>query len=243
MPLFSSVMPRAEAALWEDKLAEVAAGKTTAEQLKDLRKIQQTLNQDNKQVWEMLAQAALERTGKADIFNELTNVTHQLPVQESGNSKASLINAVENAMRDKLQTTVNNRLAEYQDKLTLFTALLNASNTLTPKAVQSNDQLAGEPQNYRKLISMTATAYGPGKLDNGKWDNLTYVGSTVKKGIVAVDPTVIPMGTKLWIEGYGQAVADDQGRAIKGNRIDLAFNTRQEALDYGIQNVKVYVLN
>ncbi|MDD4600596.1 MAG: 3D domain-containing protein, partial [Negativicutes bacterium] len=83
----------------------------------------------------------------------------------------------------------------------------------------------------------------PGPLDNGKWNNLTYVGGIVQKGVVAVDPKIIPMGTKLWVEGYGQAVAEDQGSAIKGNRIDLAFNDRQEAIDYGIQNVKVYVLN
>ena len=68
------------------------------------------------------------------------------------------------------------------------------------------------------------------------------MGGKVRKGVAAVDPTVIPMGTKLWIEGYGEAIAEDQGSAIKGNRIDLAFNNRSEALDYGIQPVKVYVL-
>ena len=90
---------------------------------------------------------------------------------------------------------------------------------------------------------MTATAYAPGPLDNGKWNNLTYMGGTVQHGVAAVDPRVIPMGTKLWVEGYGEAIAEDQGSAIKGNRIDLAFDKRNDALDYGIQNVKIYVLN
>jgi len=89
---------------------------------------------------------------------------------------------------------------------------------------------------------MTATAYAPGALDNGKWGNLTYMGGKVRKGVAAVDPDVIPMGTRLWIEGYGEAVAEDQGSAIQGNRIDLAFNNRSEALNYGIQRVKAYVL-
>ncbi len=209
MPLFSSAMPRAEAAFWDDRLVEVMAG-------------------------------------KADILNELTALTQQLPSQNPVDVKANIIKAAETAMRDKLQekldAEVTNQLAKYQDKFTLLSTLLSNSSTLTPKAVQNNNSLPGEPQTYRKLLDMTATAYAPGPLDNGKWNDLTYVGGKVKKGVVAVDPTVIPMGTKLWVEGYGEAVAEDQGRAIKGNRIDLAFNTRQEALDYGIQNIKVYVL-
>jgi 3D (Asp-Asp-Asp) domain-containing protein len=62
------------------------------------------------------------------------------------------------------------------------------------------------------------------------------------RGIVAVDPNVIPMGTKLYVEGYGEAIAADQGGAIKGNRIDLFFGSHQEALNFGKRTVKVTIL-
>ncbi|MTT33149.1 peptidoglycan-binding protein [Terrilactibacillus sp. BCM23-1] len=60
--------------------------------------------------------------------------------------------------------------------------------------------------------------------------------------VVAVDPNVIPLGTKLYVEGYGYAVAADTGGAIKGMKIDLFFNDNSEALDWGRRTVKVKVL-
>ena len=54
---------------------------------------------------------------------------------------------------------------------------------------------------------------------------------------MATDPYIIPMGTKLYIMGYGEAVAADVGSAIKGNRIDLAFMSRREALEWGRRRV------
>jgi 3D (Asp-Asp-Asp) domain-containing protein len=247
MPLFSSALPQAEAAGWENKLAEVVTENATAAQLEELLKMRETLNPKDKQVlWGALAKTAIERTGKADMVNNLTALSQQLSAQDQAAAKVTIVKAVETAVRskvdEKVKEVVTGRLAGYQDEFDLLSTLLNSSSTLTPAAVQNNNSLAGAPQNYSKLINMTATAYGPGPIDNGKWNDLTYAGGKVKKGIVAVDPAVIPMGTKLWVEGYGQAIADDQGSAIKGNRIDLAFNSRQEALDYGIQNVKVYVL-
>ena len=64
----------------------------------------------------------------------------------------------------------------------------------------------------------------------------------MKKGIAAVDPNVIPLGTRLFIPGYGEAIADDVGGSIKGNRIDLAFDSRDDALQFGVRNVIVYIV-
>jgi Uncharacterized protein conserved in bacteria len=61
--------------------------------------------------------------------------------------------------------------------------------------------------------------------------------------VVAVDPSVIPLGTKLYVEGYGQAVAGDTGGAIKGLKIDVFLNNTQQALQWGRRTVKVRVLN
>lgn len=248
MPLFSWSMPKAEAAFLEDKLAEVTAGNPTASQIQELAKIKASLEQGNKQaMWGTIAQTALDRTGKTNMVNDIATIAAQLTAADQQVAKENLSQviqtAVRNTVQEKVQTEVTDRFTGYQNELSLLATLFNNNNLLTPKAVENNNSLTGAPQNYRKLIDMTATAYAPGPLDNGKWNDLTYVGGKIQKGVVAVDPNVIPMGTKLWVEGYGAATAVDQGSAIKGNRIDLAFNSRQEALDYGIQKVKVYVLN
>jgi len=70
----------------------------------------------------------------------------------------------------------------------------------------------------------------------------SYIGLPLARGIVATDPNVIPMGTRLYVEGYGEAIAADQGNAIKGNRIDLFFDSRQEALNWGMRTIKVTIL-
>ncbi|WP_051542124.1 3D domain-containing protein [Clostridium lundense] len=59
---------------------------------------------------------------------------------------------------------------------------------------------------------------------------------------VAVDPRVIPLGTRLYVEGYGYAIAADEGSAVKGNFVDVFFNTRSEACNWGVKYVNVHVL-
>lgn len=61
------------------------------------------------------------------------------------------------------------------------------------------------------------------------------------KGIstIAVDPNVIPLGTKVYVEGYGLAIAEDKGGSIKGNRIDVYFTNKKSCLNWGIRYVKV----
>ncbi len=95
----------------------------------------------------------------------------------------------------------------------------------------------------RRVLSMYATAYDPGPRSCGPSANgRTSCGLRAGYGVVAVDPRVISLGSKLYIEGYGYAVAGDTGRAIKGNRIDLGFNTYREAMRFGSKRVLVHVL-
>lgn len=61
--------------------------------------------------------------------------------------------------------------------------------------------------------------------------------------VIAVDPRVIPLGTKVWVEGYGHAVAGDTGGAIKGNKIDILVPTKSEAYSWGRKKVRIKVLN
>lgn len=94
-----------------------------------------------------------------------------------------------------------------------------------------------------KVISMVATGYDSSWESNYPYyGQPSYIGLPLARGIVAVDPNVIPMGTKLYVEGYGEAIAADQGGAIKGNRIDLYFDSRQEAMNWGMRTVEVTIL-
>ncbi len=88
-------------------------------------------------------------------------------------------------------------------------------------------------------MTMNATAYSAYDPGNSSY---TARGNLLKRGYVSVDPDVIPLGTAVYVEGYGYAVADDTGGDIIGNRIDLAMDSHGEAIDFGRQTVKVYIL-
>jgi 3D (Asp-Asp-Asp) domain-containing protein len=94
----------------------------------------------------------------------------------------------------------------------------------------------------RRVVTMVATGYDPSPASNGGTTR-TSTGIKVGHGLVAVDPRFIPMGTKLFIEGYGHAVAADVGGAIKGNRIDLGHDTARGARNVGRRTVRVHILN
>lgn len=89
-----------------------------------------------------------------------------------------------------------------------------------------------------RAIVMEASAYLA-----GDGDGITATGLPAVRGIAAVDPDVIPLGTRLFIPGYGEAIAADTGGAIVGNKIDLVMDSYGEAMDFGRQDVTVYVLD
>jgi len=106
----------------------------------------------------------------------------------------------------------------------------------------------GQVTRFVRALKMTATAYDAtfescGKHPGDPNYGITYTGLKVRPGIVAVDPKVIPLGTYLYVEGYGEALAADKGGAIKGNRIDLYFESPKDVARYGRKTVKVYVLD
>ncbi len=101
-------------------------------------------------------------------------------------------------------------------------------------------QSSSAPKTYKKVMTMNCTAYSAG--------GSTATGRPAKWGVIAVDPKVIPLGTKVYVETtdgkfiYGTAIAADTGGAIKGNIIDICVNTRKEAYAFGRRTVNVYIL-
>jgi 3D (Asp-Asp-Asp) domain-containing protein len=102
------------------------------------------------------------------------------------------------------------------------------------------------------MIKAQATAYtadfdNTGKRPGEKGFGKTATGTTARRNSngyssVAVDPRVIPLGTKLYIEGYGYGIAEDTGGAIKGNIIDVYFDSNSECINWGRRSVNVYIL-
>lgn len=93
---------------------------------------------------------------------------------------------------------------------------------------------------YSRHMTMEATAYIP---SDGGGSGITATGMVAQHGVIAVDPQVIPLGTRVFIPGYGVAIAADTGGAIRGNRIDLCMETYREAINFGRGDVEVYILD
>ncbi len=98
--------------------------------------------------------------------------------------------------------------------------------------------------NYERgrVLTMNASAYDPSAGRGSQATFRTKTGERAKYGVVAVDPRVIPLGTMVFVEGYGIAYACDIGGAIKGNRIDLCMNTNAECIKFGRRKVVVHIL-
>lgn len=92
----------------------------------------------------------------------------------------------------------------------------------------------------KAAIAMVATAYTANCYG---CSGITKMGLPAGHGLVAVDPRVIPLGTHLYIPGYGPAIAADTGGAIRGNRIDLGFASENDAMQFGRRPIVVYVVN
>ncbi|HDR4642949.1 TPA: SH3 domain-containing protein [Bacillus cereus] len=103
-------------------------------------------------------------------------------------------------------------------------------------------------QSAKRELTVVATAYTADPSENGTYGGrvLTAMGHDLTANpnmrIIAVDPKVIPLGSKVWVEGYGEAIAGDTGSAIKGNRIDVLMGSKSKAMNWGRQTVKVKIL-
>ena len=108
---------------------------------------------------------------------------------------------------------------------------------------KSNNSDVKESTKSNKELYVTATAYSHEDSTSG----LTAVGHNIKQNpnmkLIAVDPSVIPLGSKVWVEGYGEAIAGDTGGAIKGHKIDVLMSSGDQARAWGRKTVKVIILN
>ena len=151
-------------------------------------------------------------------------------------------------LTEGMQVAILPKAAPKTPPTTKVVASTKAAKVATVKKEASRNTLSsrgslGSLSRYegKRTLTLTATGYGPG--ENGPWGNRTKIGTRVRYGVVAVDPRVIKLGTRLYVEGYGECVAEDVGGAIKGMRIDLAFNSDRVANQYGRKKVRVVILD
>ena len=137
------------------------------------------------------------------------------------------------------KTVINETVASNPvDKIVEY----GSANTIKPAN-------GGAALSYKYVIQCEATAYDLSPEENGGYGGQTATGVPLDKGVIAVDPRVIPLGSRVYVEAldgswsYGYAVAADTGGAIKGKRVDLCFRTRSECIQFGRRQCRVYVLN
>lgn len=128
------------------------------------------------------------------------------------------------------------------ESTTASDAIFTSYTSDAPAVAVDQETSADDPEAHYREMTLTATAYCPCANCSGGWGNRTSTGKTATAGrTIAVDPSFIPYGTGVIIEGVTY-IAEDCGGAIKGNRVDIFFNTHEEAMSYGRRVVTAYIL-
>lgn len=168
-----------------------------------------------------------------NLSSDLILVGQKLSI--GNKASASESNASEN--NSTANNSANNKVTEQPKE--------EKAAPTTQKSTSSNEASSNSSSaqgNVSKELTVTATAYSKAEPGMG---HMTATGIDLNDNsrVIAVDPSVIPLGSKVYVEGYGQAIAADTGGAIKGNKIDVHLNSVQEANNWGVKQVKVQILD
>ena len=143
------------------------------------------------------------------------------------------------------EETVASTKAQTTSAQTTQTAKTQTAPVQTTQTVKTTAKPATTQQQAKsgKTITVTSTGY---TVQSAGGSGITATGINLKKNpnakVIAVDPKVIPLGSKVYVEGYGEAIAGDTGGAIKGKKIDIYFPTKGQAMNWGVRTVNVTIL-
>lgn len=143
------------------------------------------------------------------------------------------INLAKNQVEDRSTKDVETPISENTNSTDTYNNEEEIINTDSNEATNSNESA------YKAVYTMEATAYTGGECTAS---GIPPVRDPNGLSTIAVDPSIIPLGSKVYIPGYGEAIAADTGGAINGNIVDLYLNSHNECIQWGRQNVDVYVL-
>lgn len=190
----------------------------------------------------MLAMLAMVNTGFTEQTEEISCDVEEIEeLEETSTTEPTNIAIDENGQL---------KISEDDELTREYAAIIENSLAKDPNEIVETVETVEEPPQdvvetpngylpYSQVIGMEATAYLP---TDGSAEGITAMGIPATYGIVAVDPDVIPLGSRVYIPGYGEALAADTGGAIYGYRIDLCMESYWEAMDFGRRNVTVFVL-
>ena len=189
-------------------------------------------------------QVHIVRISKHQVGDDVETI----PVEEVRQEDASLAQGDEQVVQEGQAGTKVVRADVFYDMdgKVIKRTVLNETvqKEMQPKVIKVGTrevQVArGDTARASRVINMEASAYLPG---DGDGAGITASGMPAVRGVVAVDPDIIPLGTRLYIPGYGEAIAGDTGGAIIGNRIDLLMDDYGEAMEWGRRDVPVYILD
>ncbi|XZH96179.1 3D domain-containing protein [Clostridium perfringens] len=188
--------------------------------------------------------------------NEMSLISHSVSVINSSSSINELESAVSTLNQlipqlniDSVKEAANNSVQAAKNKIESLKAeeakkaeevaknnAANSSNTTSSNNSSSQPSSDGK---YKKTLSMEATAYSGGTLTAMGLKPVRDPGGI---STIAVDPSVIPLGSKVYIPGYGYAIASDTGGVIKGNIIDLYMNSHDECISWGRRQVTLHIV-
>ncbi|MEH7387289.1 LysM peptidoglycan-binding domain-containing protein [Bacillus sp. JJ1521] len=147
--------------------------------------------------------------------------------------------SAEPAVETQKETPAAAPAVETQKETPVAVPATKATNTTTAAAPATDNSNASS-----KEITVTATAY---TATCEGCSGITSTGINLLENpnakVISVDPSVIPLGSKVHVEGYGEAIAGDTGGAIKGNKIDIFIPSKQDAINFGVRQVKVTILD
>ena len=175
-------------------------------------------------------------TGQDEIAADEEKIIAAAPVAEYSNYVSQASEFVNTTVREAVvESPVESAIVPIE---TIEDAEnLTDENNLEEETVNYNYD---EGMNYTAVMAMEATAYLP---TDGDGAGMTAMGIPATYGVVAVDPSIIPLGSRVYIPGYGEAIAADTGGAIVGYCIDLCMESYAQAMDFGRRVVTVYVLD
>lgn len=168
----------------------------------------------------------------------LIDSNSDIAINDINTSIASNININFTSTTDSIlnDVSIHNKEVEEAKAAEQAKAVEEAAN----KAKEAQEKESQEVSStYKATYTMEATAYTG---DTTTATGVTPVRNPEGLSTIAVDPSIIPLGSKVYIPGYGEAIAADTGGAIKGHRIDLFLNSENECNNWGRQNVTLYVL-
>ena len=187
--------------------------------------------------------------------NEMSLISHSVSVINSSSSISEIESAVSTLNQlipqlniDSVKETANNSVQAAKNKIESLKAEEAkkaeeaAKNNASNSSGTLNSTSSSQPSNdgkYKKTLSMEATAYSGGTLTAMGLKPVRDPGGI---STIAVDPSVIPLGSKVYIPGYGYAIASDTGGVIKGNIIDLYMNSHDECISWGRRQVTLHIV-